>query len=113
MSRSKIRLSQCMIVKDEEKNIRKALSWGKSIVDEQIVVDTGSADQTADIAKEMGAKAVSYTHLDVYKRQQQNSVNGKKENLISVAAKINELMQGIESLPDDKLKVLFLSLIHI
>ena len=39
---------------------------------------------------------------------QQNSVNGKKENLISVAAKINELMQGIESLPDDKLKVLFL-----
>ena len=64
MSRSKIRLSQCMIVKDEEKNIRKALSWGKSIVDEQIVVDTGSADQTADIAKEMGAKVFSYSWDD-------------------------------------------------
>ena len=35
-------LSQCMIVKNEEKNIRNALSWGREIADEQIVVDTGS-----------------------------------------------------------------------
>lgn len=38
----KIRLSQCMIVKNEEKNIQRALSWGKDIFWEQIVVDTGS-----------------------------------------------------------------------
>lgn len=51
-----VRLSQCMIVKNEEKNIRQALSWGKGIVSEQIVVDTGSTDQTVKIAEEMGAR---------------------------------------------------------
>ena len=41
-----VRLSQCMIVKNEEKNIEKALSWGSGVVFEQIVVDTGSTDAT-------------------------------------------------------------------
>ena len=36
-----VRLSQCMIVKNEEKNIERALSWGKDIVYEQIVVEPG------------------------------------------------------------------------
>ena len=40
-----VRLSQCMIVKNEETNIERALSWGKDIVYEQIVVDTGSTDR--------------------------------------------------------------------
>ena len=53
-------LSQCMIVKNEEKNIRNALSWGREIADEQIVVDTGSSDQTMEIAREMGAKVYSF-----------------------------------------------------
>ena len=35
------RISQCMIVKNEEKNIERALSWGKGVVSEQIVVVTG------------------------------------------------------------------------
>lgn len=53
---NKIKISQCMIVKNEEHNIRRALSWGKSLMYEQIVVDTGSTDNTVAIAKEMGAK---------------------------------------------------------
>ncbi|WP_313187970.1 glycosyltransferase family 2 protein [Lacrimispora sp.] len=55
-----VRLSQCMIVKDEEKNIRQALSWGKGIVYEQIVIDTGSTDKTVEIAEEMGAKVFCF-----------------------------------------------------
>lgn len=54
--KKEIRISQCMIVKDEEENIERALSWGKSVVWEQIVVDTGSADRTVELAKAMGAK---------------------------------------------------------
>lgn len=50
--RKKMKLSQCMIVKNEEKNIERALSWGKGIVCEQIVVDTGSTDRTVEIAKD-------------------------------------------------------------
>ena len=62
--KSKIRLSQCMIVKNEEKNIRRALSWGKEIMWEQIVVDTGSTDQTVSIAMEMGAKVFHFQWID-------------------------------------------------
>jgi len=59
-----IRLSQCMIVKNEEKNIEKALSWAKGIVFEQIVVDTGSTDRTVEIAKSMGAKVYHFKWID-------------------------------------------------
>ena len=53
-----------MIVKNEEKNIRRALSWGKDIVFEQIVVDTGSTDRTVEIAEEMGAKVYHFQWID-------------------------------------------------
>ncbi len=53
-------ISQCMIVKNEEKHIRQALSWGKGIVAEQIVVDTGSTDRTVEIAEEMGARVYHF-----------------------------------------------------
>lgn len=62
--KERVRLSQCMIVKNEEKNIRRALSWGKDIVCEQIVVDTGSTDQTVEIAREMGAKVYHFKWCD-------------------------------------------------
>lgn len=55
-----IRLSQCMIVKNEESNIRQALSWGKGLVYEQIVVDTGSSDHTVQLATELGATVYTY-----------------------------------------------------
>lgn len=59
-----IRISQCMIVKNEEKNIEKALTWAKDIVYEQIVVDTGSTDRTVQIAEEMGAKVFHFKWID-------------------------------------------------
>lgn len=60
----KIRISQCMIVKNEESNIRQALSWGKDIVQEQIVVDTGSTDNTVEIARNLGAKIFYFKWRD-------------------------------------------------
>lgn len=60
----KTRISQCMIVKNEEQNIVRALSWGKEIVWEQIVVDTGSTDRTAEIARQMGAKVYHFSWVD-------------------------------------------------
>ncbi|RKX48250.1 MAG: glycosyltransferase, partial [Thermotoga sp.] len=45
-------LSVAMIVKDEEHNIRRALESLKGVVDEIIVVDTGSKDRTPEIVKE-------------------------------------------------------------
>lgn len=53
-----------MIVKNEETNIRRALSWAAGIAEEQIVVDTGSTDRTVEIAREMGAKVYSFSWTD-------------------------------------------------
>lgn len=64
MRKKNIRLSQCMIVKNEEKNIEQALSWGKGIVCEQIVVDTGSTDRTVELAEAMGAKVYHFSWID-------------------------------------------------
>lgn len=60
----RVRISQCMIVKNEEDNIERALSWGKGIVSEQIVVDTGSTDQTVEIARAMGADVYEFQWID-------------------------------------------------
>ncbi|WP_203363286.1 glycosyltransferase [Bacillus sp. REN10] len=50
------KLSICMIVKDEEKNLRRCLDSLKPLLEtsytELIIVDTGSTDQTIKIAKE-------------------------------------------------------------
>lgn len=62
--KSSLRLSQCMIVKNEENNIRQALDWGKGIVWEKIVVDTGSTDRTVEIAESMGATVYSFEWIN-------------------------------------------------
>lgn len=59
-----IKLSQCMIVKNEEKNIKKSLTWSKNICFEQIVVDTGSTDNTVKIAEQMGAKVFHFEWIN-------------------------------------------------
>jgi len=53
-----------MIVKNEEKNIKKAMDWAKDIAFEQIVVDTGSADRTFELAERFGAKVYHFEWID-------------------------------------------------
>ena len=51
-----MRISLCMIAKNEEKVIGRAIDSCKEVVDEIILVDTGSEDRTVEIAKAKGAK---------------------------------------------------------
>ncbi len=50
-----IKISACLIVKNEEANLDRCLSSLKGIVGEIVVVDTGSTDSTIDIARRHGA----------------------------------------------------------
>ncbi|HAC63442.1 MAG TPA: glycosyltransferase [Cyanothece sp. UBA12306] len=45
-----------MIVKNEEENLSECLESVKDVVDEMVVMDTGSTDRTVEIAEEFGAK---------------------------------------------------------
>lgn len=53
---TQIKLSLCIIAKNEEENIRKCIESVNKIVKEIIVIDTGSRDNTVSIAKKLGAK---------------------------------------------------------
>lgn len=53
-----ISLSLCMIAKNEAENIGRCINSVKDAVDEIIVVDTGSADKTIEIAKSLGARVI-------------------------------------------------------
>lgn len=50
-----MKISLAMIVKNEEDVLRECLNSVRSIVDEIVLVDTGSEDNTINIAKEFGA----------------------------------------------------------
>lgn len=51
-----MKISLCMITKDEEKSLPSCLQSVKNHVDEMIIVDTGSTDNTCHIALEYGTK---------------------------------------------------------
>jgi len=57
-------ISLCMIVKNESKNLARCLDSVHSIVDEIIIVDTGSEDNTREIALSYGANVYEYEWCD-------------------------------------------------
>jgi tetratricopeptide (TPR) repeat protein len=60
------RVSLCMIVKNEEHNLPDCLGSVAGLVDEMIVVDTGSTDRTAEVAQQLGAKVYSFPWVDSF-----------------------------------------------
>ncbi|MEI6444194.1 MAG: glycosyltransferase [Nostocales cyanobacterium ELA583] len=56
-----MKISLCMIVKNEETSLPKCLGSVKNFVDEIIVLDTGSTDKTPQIAAQFGAKVHYFT----------------------------------------------------
>lgn len=59
-----VTISLCIIVKNEEKNIARCLNSMAGLVDEMIVVDTGSTDQTVEIVSGYTPKVYSYPWTD-------------------------------------------------
>ena len=55
-----LKISACAIVKNEEGNLPRWLACAKELADEMVVVDTGSTDRTAELAREAGASVYSF-----------------------------------------------------
>ncbi len=55
-----ITISLCMIVKNEEAVLARCLKSVKDIVDEIIIVDTGSTDKTKEIAYQYTEKVYDF-----------------------------------------------------
>ena len=54
-----MKISLCMIVKDEEEVLARCLKSTRDLFDETVIVDTGSCDRTQEIALSFGAKVHS------------------------------------------------------
>jgi Glycosyltransferases involved in cell wall biogenesis len=63
-----ITISLCMIVKNEELVLNNALSSIKDIVDEIIIVDTGSTDKTKEIAEKFTDKIFDFEWCDDFSK---------------------------------------------
>jgi len=95
-----------MIVKNEEKNIEKALSWGKQIMWEQVVVDTGSTDRTVELAEKLGANVFRFPWIDDFSAAKNYAIEQAKGEWIAFldadeymdaesAIKIKEVIQRL------------------
>ncbi|WP_411678880.1 glycosyltransferase [Clostridium thailandense] len=95
-------LGLCMIVKNEEKNLPRCLESVKDIVDEIIIVDTGSTDSTVEIAESYGAKVLLYKWDDSFANARNFSLQKASKDWILIMDADDELKE------EDKDKVIHL-----
>lgn len=74
LERSLCRLTLCMIVRDNARTIEAALVSVRPWVDEMIVVDTGSVDETPAICRRLGAKVHSFPWCDDFSAARNESL---------------------------------------
>jgi tetratricopeptide (TPR) repeat protein len=67
-------LSLCMIVRNAQRTLRECLASIRPWVDEMIVVDTGSVDDTCHIAAEFGAQLHHFTWCDDFSAARNESL---------------------------------------
>jgi glycosyltransferase involved in cell wall biosynthesis len=102
-----ITLSICMMVKDEEANLKRCLPSLKGIADELIIVDTGSTDTTMELAKSFGAKVYEHpfkgAYIDDFSKYRNLSVGyATSDWLLIVDADEELLLEDSSSAPDLK-----------
>jgi len=75
-------LSICMIVKNEEKNIARAINSVLPIADEIIVVDTGSTDNTVQIVRDMIGRVYFTPWVDDFAHARNKSIALATKDLV-------------------------------
>lgn len=90
-----MKLSLCMIVKNEEIALPKCLSSVKDIVSEMVVLDTGSTDRTVEIAQHFGAKVYHFDWCNDFSAARNEALKYVTGDLILVLDADETLTQEI------------------
>lgn len=101
------RVSLCMIVRDEERHLGPCLESTLPLVDEMVIVDTGSTDRTREIAEGFGARVSTWPWRDDFAAARNESLQGATGEWIVVldadervdAAAFDALREAVET-PD-------------
>jgi len=73
--REKLKISLCMIVKNEESCLGRCLKSVREYVDEIVIVDTGSTDKTVEIAESYGAKIYHHPWENDFSKHRNQSLS--------------------------------------
>lgn len=87
-------ISLCMIVKDEEKLLEKCLNPIKTKFDEIIIVDTGSKDNTKDIAKKFTKNVYDLKWNDDFSKARNFSISKATKDWILVLDPDEKIEKG-------------------
>jgi len=82
--RSRPRLSLCVIARDEAAFLERCLASVAGVVDEVVVVDTGSTDNTAAVARDAGARVYSYSWIGDFSEARNFSLSKARGDWILV-----------------------------
>jgi FkbM family methyltransferase len=74
LERVAVRLSLCMIVRDNARTIEACLASIRPWVDEMVVVDTGSSDDTPQLARRLGARVYHFPWCDDFSAARNESL---------------------------------------
>ena len=79
-----LNISLCMIVRNEEDNLSKCLDSVKNLVNEIIIVDTGSVDMTKNIALQYTPKVYDYTWDNDFSKARNFSIEYAENDMILI-----------------------------
>lgn len=87
-------LSACLIVRDEEALLPGCLASLAGLADELVVVDTGSADRTVELARAHGARVEHFTWIDDFAAARNASLAAARGDWILVIDADERLAPG-------------------
>lgn len=75
-------LSVCLLTRNEEHSLPRALGSVRGLAEEVIVADTGSSDATARVARELGARVIEHDWQDDFARARDHALSEAKGDWI-------------------------------